>query len=140
MTEPSLSGPRADTGKRFLAYLIDVVIILVPLFILIAIAPGLGRLVGFVAGLAYFVYFDGSPSGQTVGKHVMGIRVVDFQTGGSLDYGKAFVRAVGRIVAGFLCGLGYFWAIWDPQHQGWHDKIAGTVVVPVESYPVSSWP
>jgi uncharacterized RDD family membrane protein YckC len=140
MTEPSLSGPRADTGKRFLAYLIDFAILFVPVLILIAAVPALGRLVGFVAGLAYFVYFDGSPSGQTVGKHAMGIRVVDFQTGGPLDYGKAFIRFLGRIVASFLCGLGYFWAIWDPQHQGWHDKIAGTVVVPVESYPVSSWP
>ena len=26
-------------------------------------------------------------------------------------------------------GLGYLWAIWDKQKQGWHDKMAGTVVV-----------
>jgi uncharacterized RDD family membrane protein YckC len=140
MTEPSLSGPRADTGKRFLAYLIDAVILIIPIIIISAAAPDLARLVGLLVGLAYFVYFDGSPSGQTVGKRAMGIRVVDFQTGGPLDYGKAFIRYLGRIVASLVCLLGYFWAIWDPQHQGWHDKIAGTVVVPVDSYPVSSWP
>ena len=70
----------------------------------------------------------------------MKIRVVDFQTGGALGYGKAFIRWIGRVIASIPCGLGYFWAIWDDQHQGWHDKIAGTVVVPVADYPVASWP
>jgi uncharacterized RDD family membrane protein YckC len=140
MTEPSLSGPRADTGKRFIAYIIDVVIVGVVFIVLTLVAKGLGYGLALLGSIGYFVYFDGSPSGQTIGKRAMAIRVVDFQTGGSLDYGKAFIRYVGRIVASFLCGLGYFWAIWDPQHQGWHDKIAGTVVVPVDAYPVSSWP
>lgn len=137
---PSRQGPRADTGVRFVAYLIDTVIVGVVVILLWAILGGAGRGLGILVGLAYFTYFDGSPSGQTIGKRLMNIRVVDFQTGGELGYGKAFIRYIGRLVSGFVCLLGYLWAIWDEQHQGWHDKIAGTVVVPVADYPVATWP
>jgi uncharacterized RDD family membrane protein YckC len=133
-------GPRADTGARFVAYIIDIVILLVVTFVLAAILKDAGSGISFLIGLAYFIYFDGSASGQTIGKRAMNIRVIDFQTGAALGYGKAFIRYIGRFISGIACGLGYFWAIWDEQHQGWHDKIAGTVVVPVADYPVSTWP
>jgi uncharacterized RDD family membrane protein YckC len=38
-------------------------------------------------------------------------------------------EVVGKMVSGFFFGLRYFWAIWDPDNQAWHDKIAGTLVV-----------
>jgi uncharacterized RDD family membrane protein YckC len=68
---------------------------------------------------------------------VLDIRVIDYATGGSLGYGKAFLRWIGRIVSGAICLLGYLWMIWDKEKQTWHDKIAGTVVVPVSYYPVN---
>ena len=138
--EPSRKGPRADTGARFVAYLIDTVIVGVVVIVLYGILGGTGQGLGILVGLAYFTYFDGSPSGQTVGKRLMSIRVIDFQTGGPIGFGKGFIRYIGRLISGFVCLLGYLWAIWDEQRQGWHDKIAGTVVVPVADYPVSSWP
>ena len=138
--EPSRKGPRADTGARFVAYIIDAVIVGIVYAVLYGALGGTGQGLGFVLGLAYFTYFDGCPSGQTIGKRAMKIRVVDFQTGGELGYGKAIIRYVGRIISSIPCLLGYLWAIWDEQRQGWHDKIAGTVVVPVADYPVSSWP
>jgi len=36
---------------------------------------------------------------------------------------------VGYFIAFLPVGLGFFWIIWDKRKQGWHDKIAGTVVV-----------
>jgi uncharacterized RDD family membrane protein YckC len=40
---------------------------------------------------------------------------------------------IGRYFAYYLStillGLGFLWIIWDPKKQGWHDKLAGTVVV-----------
>ena len=140
MTDPTRQGPRADTGKRFVAYIIDIVVLGIINVVLAIGLKGVGSALAFLVGIGYFIYFDGSASGQTLGKRAMGIRVVDFQTGGAVGYGKAAIRYVGRIISAIPCFLGYFWAIWDAQHQAWHDKIAGTVVVPVESYPVSSWP
>ena len=99
-------------------------------------AQGLGTLIG----LGYYIYLEGSPSGQTVGKRVLNIRVIDFQTGGSIGYGKALLRYVGRILSAIPCLLGYFWMLWDKEKQTWHDKIAGSVVVPTSDYPVAAWP
>jgi uncharacterized RDD family membrane protein YckC len=131
------SGPRAGFWRRFGAYFLDSILIGIVVGILTAVLKTTGYFVGIAIGLAYFVYFEGSPSGQTVGKRVLDIRVIDYATGGSLGYGKAFLRWIGRIVSGAICLLGYLWMIWDKEKQTWHDKIAGTVVVPVSYYPVN---
>lgn len=130
------SGPRADFGTRLGAWLIDVVIVIVVEFVLAAVLGTVGRGLGIIISLGYYTYFEGSPSGQTVGKHLLNIRVIDFQTGGPLGYGKAALRWVGRIVSSIPCFLGYFWMLWDKEKQTWHDKLVSDVVVPVSAYPV----
>jgi uncharacterized RDD family membrane protein YckC len=87
------------------------------------------------AVFAYYPYFEGRTEGQTPGKRIMGIRVVRQSNGAPLGYGLAIGRTVARLVDGVVFGLGYLWAIWDPQHQTWHDKIAGTLVVRSSVYP-----
>ena len=140
MTTPAApSGPRASFGERFIAALIDGVIIGAASYVLGRIGL-LGTLVGTVAGYAYYVYLEGSPSGQTIGKRAMSIRVVGMQTGQSIEYSGAFIRVIGKIVSSFACLLGYLWMLWDPEKQTWHDKFASSVVVPVSSYPVDNWP
>jgi uncharacterized RDD family membrane protein YckC len=134
------SGPRANFGQRLLAFIIDGILVGIPFVILFLISRPLGWAVGALISLAYFTYFEGSPSGQTIGKRVMSIRVIDFSAGGSLGFGRGFVRQLGRILSGFLCYLGYFWMLWDKEKQTWHDKIATTVVVPTSAYPVQNWP
>jgi uncharacterized RDD family membrane protein YckC len=135
------SGPRASFGVRFLASLLDGV--------LLGIVGGLLRaLFGFGAGvalqtllgLAYYAYLEGSPSGQTIGKRALNIRVVDFNGGGSIGPARALVRYIGRIISAIPCLLGYFWMLWDPEKQTWHDKFATSVVVPTADYPVAAWP
>jgi uncharacterized RDD family membrane protein YckC len=95
---------------------------------------------GIAAQIAYSVYFIGSGSGQTVGMRVLGIRAIDAATGRRVDYGKAFIRYLVSLVSGLACLLGYLWMLWDPERQTWHDKVAGTFVVPVSEYPVEAWP
>jgi uncharacterized RDD family membrane protein YckC len=98
----------------------------------------LSRLVGplpaavLQLGLAfrYYAYLEGGPTGQTVGKRLMRIRVVDDNTGRPIGRGRAGVRHLGRIVSALPLFLGYLWMLWDPQKQAWHDKLAGSVVVP----------
>ena len=131
------SGPRANFGRRMVAYLIDVIIIGILAGILYAISKPLGNVAGLVIGLVYFSYFDGSPRGQTIGKMALGIRVIDFRGGGPIGFGRGFIRWLGRLVSSIPCFLGYFWALWDKEKQGWQDKIATTVVVPVADYPIT---
>jgi uncharacterized RDD family membrane protein YckC len=138
------SGPRAGFWARFGALFIDSIVIVIIPVIVFAIGGAtnsrgliaLGYVVAVVGGIAYYVYFEGGPSGQTLGKSAMGIRVIDFNTGGPIGYGRALLRWIGRIVSSFLCYLGYFWMLWDKEKQCWHDKMANDVVVPVQYYPV----
>ena len=50
-------------------------------------------------------------------------------SGDAMTPGVAFLRWVGYLVSLLFFGLGYFWVIVDPRKQGWHDKIAATVVI-----------
>lgn len=131
------SGPRAGFGQRFAAYLLDS-LILWALFLVIAygIDVAFGYAVYFLGSIAYFTYLDGGPAGQTLGKKALGIRVIDFQRGGSIGYGRGFIRWIGLVVSGIPLWLGFFWVLWDKEKQGWMDKMAGSVVVPVSSYPI----
>jgi uncharacterized RDD family membrane protein YckC len=135
------SGARASFGNRLLAAIIDGVLLgVVGLVIRILLGNALGSVVQLLLGLAYYVYLEGSPSGQTLGKRAMGIRVMDVNGAGPIGPGRALIRYFGRIVSAIPCLLGYFWMLWDSEKQTWHDKFAASVVVPAADYPVASWP
>lgn len=87
-------------------------------------------LFGLVVAAAYYVYFWGT-SGSTLGMRLFELHVVDANTGQRIGFGRAVLRYVGVIVAAFPCWIGLIWAAFDPRMQGWHDKIASTVVLRV---------
>jgi len=134
---------------RFIAYIIDNVILSIFSLILIVlgiIALGLGSsglveleedniftflvplyIFYFVITIVYYTYFHGS-TGQTIGKMACRLKVIKVD-GKPLGYGKAFLRWIGYIISSFIFNLGYLWAAWDKNKQAWHDKIAGTYVI-----------
>ncbi len=67
--------------------------------------------------------------GATPGKMLLGLKVLDAKTGNLLTLGQAFLRYVGYIVSSLIFCLGYIWVGFDKKKQGWHDKMAKTVVV-----------
>lgn len=79
-----------------------------------------------VLSLLYFIV-SWARSGQTIGKALTGMRVVRAD-GYPLGYGKAFLRYVGYIISALVFSLGFLWIGFDSRRQGWHDKIAGTLV------------
>jgi uncharacterized RDD family membrane protein YckC len=92
---------------------------------------------GIIVGVAYYGWLEGSASGQTVGKRGMGIRVYDLRGRGPIGFGRGVGRYFARILSALPLFLGYFWMLWDGESQTWHDKLVGTVVVPVGAYPLS---
>jgi uncharacterized RDD family membrane protein YckC len=137
---------------RLVAYIIDVIIIAVPVLILAVIlgviigvasssssnsssttsaaATGVSsliQLISLVISIGYFVYFWGK--GQTIGMRVFHLRVADANTGQPIGYGRAALRYLGYIVSALVCYIGFIWAAFDGRKQGWHDKIASTVVL-----------
>ena len=98
--------------------------------------PGiLVMLITWVVAFAYPIVFEGRPESATLGKKAVQIRVVRQSNGAPLGYGLALGRFLARIADSFTFGLGLLWAAWDPRHQTFHDKIAGTLVVRSSVYP-----
>jgi uncharacterized RDD family membrane protein YckC len=129
-------APRATFGQRFVAYLLDVILLNVVGLLLFRGTNLRTFGLSIVLLLGYFTLLEGARSGQTLGKRVVGIRVVDFQAGTPIDPTRAFVRTLGRFASGVVLALGYFWMLWDRDRQTWHDKIASTTVVPAVDFPV----
>jgi len=125
---PVLSCPRAGFWERMGAAFLDIVFV----GIVIAMAGGLfGHPVRFPFGfLITLAYFAGlwAWKGTTIGGIVLKLQVVRHD-GGPLTFLVALVRGLAAAFSTAVFFLGFFWIGWDREKQGWHDKIAGTVVV-----------
>ncbi|WP_169978363.1 RDD family protein [Microbispora sp. H10836] len=147
----------AHWGLRVGAYLIDGLIVGVPVWILTFIAGGMlagsmevdpetgqATMSGGGTGIALIVYllaivlglglglwlkYKEGTTGQTVGKKVVGIKTIKEQTGEYIGFGMAFVRSLCHFVDGLPCYIGFLWPLWDDKRQTFADKIVGTVVV-----------
>lgn len=130
----TVTQDRAGFWIRFGASLIDGILVgVVAGVIEVALNNAVGYLIAFVLGIAYYVYLEGpGGQGQTLGKRALNIRVVSSTTGGPIGYGAATGRYFGRILSTIPILLGYFWMLWDSEKQTWHDKLAGSYVVPSE--------
>lgn len=152
--EMTLAGQYAGFISRTAAFLIDVVLLMIALSLATTFANALvglfnletllgrfmaadtftGALTAAIAGLAgaLFVSVYGiiawSVNGETLGHALLGLRVVRAD-GRRLSFGRSFMRLVGAYISGLAFFLGFLWALFDGRRQGWHDKLAGTVVV-----------
>ncbi len=86
-------------------------------------------LLALLAGVLYHARMIAS-SGQTPGRRILGIKVVNAVNGQPPSFGWALLRWLfASLASGSVCGLGYLWMLWDDRNQTWHDKVATTVVV-----------
>lgn len=83
---------------------------------------------GTLIGLVYFIGFW-AWRGQTVGMIPFGMQVVGVADGKKIDVVRGVLRYVGIIISVIPFFLGLIWAAFDSRKQGWHDKIAATVVI-----------
>ena len=80
--------------------------------------------IGIIFIVFCWVKFAGTP-----GKRLLKLKVLDEATGNNLSIGQAILRYIGYFIAVIPLFLGLLWVIWDGKKQGWHDKIAKSVVV-----------
>ena len=66
---------------------------------------------------------------STPGKMAFGLRIVDATTGQHASTGQYIGRYFGYFVSTIPLALGLIWVGFDDRKQGWHDKLAGTVVI-----------
>jgi uncharacterized RDD family membrane protein YckC len=130
------TGAKAGFWIRVVAYIIDGIILgIVNTIINVLLNGNTGARsgIGLILGLLYFVYFWSSMSpwpGQTVGMKVLNLRVVRTD-GSNLDLVQGLIRYVGLVISFLVIFIGVIWVAFDPNKQGWHDKIASTYVVRV---------
>lgn len=104
-------SPPDDVGAEFVAVSISVVIA-----------------AGVTAGLLIVAACWGILAG-TPGLLLMGCRIVDVEDGGRLGLGRGVIRFVGMLLAFAPFAIGLLWMLWDHRRQGWHDKLAGSLVI-----------
>jgi uncharacterized RDD family membrane protein YckC len=147
-TYPPPPGPAvaalAPLGRRFAAWLLDG-LVLTPVMALLLVWSGFDPDTGidgvsqatlsvfWLVLVAYQVGFI-ARSGQTIGKRLLRLRVVDATTGAVPDLDQAGRRAAPFLVqivpvVGAFGYLLYVPALWHPRRQGLHDRLAHTIVV-----------
>lgn len=77
-----------------------------------------------IAVVLFWTYRQATP-----GKMAISAKVVDARTGGTPSTRQLVIRYLGYYVSTLPLCLGLIWVAFDPRKQGWHDKLAGTVVV-----------
>lgn len=77
-----------------------------------------------VAVILFWMYRQATP-----GKMLLSLRIQDANTGGRLSWGQSIGRYLAYFVATLPLALGLIWVAFDKKKQGWHDKLAHTVVV-----------
>ncbi|WP_238582994.1 RDD family protein [Dehalococcoides mccartyi] len=91
------------------------------------------NVLSLLAMVAYFVFFW-YWRGQTPGMMIAQIKVIRVDASG-VSLGNSIIRFLGLIISTLPLGLGFFWIACDRRKQGWHDKMADTVVVKLPKPP-----
>jgi uncharacterized RDD family membrane protein YckC len=86
------------------------------------------RLGGWALGFAYYTLFESSPLSATVGKMVVGLRVVDL-TGRRISVARAFGRTFGKILSTLIFFAGFIMIGVTERRQGLHDMLADCLVI-----------
>jgi len=76
------------------------------------------------AVILFWIYKSATP-----GKMIFGLKIVSSKIDAKPSPLHLIVRYIGYYISMFPLFLGILWVAWDPKKQGWHDKLAGTVVV-----------
>ena len=149
--------PLASWGSRLGAYLVDFLVLLIPVVLLAIVVfggaaeadsfwgwVGASILYALLFGAAWLLYApllmmrQGERNGQTLGKQMVGIRVVR-DSGEPFGFGWAAYREVvlKQLAVGIASSiipfipwfLNYFWPLWDDQNRALHDMAASTHVI-----------
>jgi uncharacterized RDD family membrane protein YckC len=78
----------------------------------------------FILTILFWYYKSATP-----GKMILGLKIVDSDTFGKVSKGRLIGRYLGYYLSMLGLFMGFFWIAWDKKKQGWHDKLARTVVI-----------
>jgi uncharacterized RDD family membrane protein YckC len=112
--------------QRFIDWLNSVLPGIINLFDALT-SPPFGAIFFIVLQFLYFMFFFAT-TGQTIGKAIMGLRVVTID-GQRMGIKRSFIRTLGYTISLAPLGLGFLWVLGEDRRKAWHDKIAHTYVL-----------
>lgn len=118
----------AGFWRRFLAYILDALILCVVTFLVLGMKGFFMPFVPLAIGWLYYALMESSKYQATLGKIALSMKVTD-EDGKTISFGRATGRHFAKIVSGLILGIGYLMVIWTKKKQGLHDKMAHTLVV-----------
>ena len=140
----------ADFPRRLAATLIDFTLLIILMFLLKTVFPGVGNALFFnqtnpgegydipvwvlskssLIGIwiIYSMLMDCANMQGTFGKQMMAIVVTD-ENGKRITFARSFGRNILKSVSYAIVGLGFFWILFDKRNKGWHDRWANTLVI-----------
>ncbi len=139
---PTRTNAPASLGLRAAAFLVDYILTLLILGVALSLAmmfksafPMVANWIvnlGYVAVLGFIFWNWGYLNvrdGQRIGQRLVGIKTICVD-GSALGYRTIALRHLLGYPLSLLCvGLGFLWIILNPKQRGWHDKLAGTLIV-----------
>ena len=122
--------------RRFVAYVIDNILLSVVFWLLILVLGGIGGDGGVfgaytlaaIGWLLYYAAMESSSNQATVGKMALGIKVTDLE-GNRISFGRALGRNLAKIISVLIFYIGFIMAAFTAKKQALHDMIANTLVV-----------
>ena len=128
VTAAPVTGTYAGFWVRFLAFIIDFIIVGAASGVVTAGTMGAGIVVTFFGPWLYEAFMLSSEWQATVGKKVMSIVVTDLN-GGRISFARATGRHFAKYISAFILGIGFFMQPFTSRKQALHDMIAETLVV-----------
>ena len=124
--------PRASVFERAVAFVIDFMLwVTVSSLVYKVINTSHTVIYAILSALVFVLYAAILSTGnlKTVGKFLLGIKVIDRKTKQNLTFGQAFLRAIGYIINIFTAFLGFAFVLFSPKRLALEDLLAGTEVV-----------
>ncbi len=119
-----LSHGYAGFWKRFLASILDSIIVFI---VVILLYMAVGRIAS-LAGWAYYIFMESSHYQATLGKMIVGIKVTDVH-GNRISPKRSAARYFSKTLSSFAFMIGYIMIAFTHRKQGLHDMLADTLVV-----------
>jgi uncharacterized RDD family membrane protein YckC len=129
---------QAGFALRVGAFMFDLLLFMAILLgsaLLTLVFPAAGTLIQTASLIVVLVCWVGNflllpcRTGQTLGKRLVGIRIIAVGQHRASPKQIILRHLIGYPISMLVLALGFFWLLWDRQQQGWHDKLASTLVV-----------
>jgi len=144
MNEQTTQTSYAGFWRRFLAVIIDGIILNIVFYIISAIFGfpygmsggtarsagffGFSNLISIIIGWLYYAFMESSTKQATLGKMALGIKVTDMD-GNRVSFGRATGRHFGKIISTIILFIGFIMAGFTEKKQALHDMMAQCLVV-----------